>query len=87
MLGLLELVDLGTGRAVTQASGLLVEGPGRRLLPRELEVGLPQLVPCQPQEVEADDAAKARAAKAALIASRTNVLLSVPMLLAMTAFR
>ena len=37
--------------------------------------------------VEADDAAKARAAKAALIASRTNVLLSIPMLLAMTAFR
>jgi uncharacterized membrane protein len=37
--------------------------------------------------VEADDAAKARAAKTALIASRTNVMLSVPMLLAMTAFR
>ena len=37
--------------------------------------------------VEADDAAKARAAKSALIASRTNVLLSVPMLLAMTNFR
>src|SRR5689334_3766633 len=34
--------------------------------------------------VEADDAAKANAAKAALIASRTNVLLSIPMLLAMT---
>jgi uncharacterized membrane protein len=37
--------------------------------------------------VEADDAAKASAAKAALIASRTNVLLSIPMLLAMTNFR
>jgi len=37
--------------------------------------------------VEADDAAKAKAAKAALIASRTNLLLSVPMLLAMTTFR
>ncbi|MGI8704835.1 MAG: urate hydroxylase PuuD [Sphingomicrobium sp.] len=37
--------------------------------------------------VEADDAAKAKAAKAALIASRTNVLLSIPMLLAMTTFR
>jgi uncharacterized membrane protein len=37
--------------------------------------------------VEADDAAKAKAAKAALIASRTNTLLSIPMLLAMTAFR
>ncbi len=37
--------------------------------------------------VEADDAAKARAGKAALIASRTNVLLSIPMLLAMTTFR
>ncbi len=37
--------------------------------------------------VEADDAAKAKAAKAALIASRTNVLLSIPMLLAMTNFR
>jgi uncharacterized membrane protein len=34
--------------------------------------------------VEADDAAKASAAKAGLIASRTNVLLSIPMLLAMT---
>jgi uncharacterized membrane protein len=34
--------------------------------------------------VAADDAAKAAAAKRALIASRTNVLLSVPMLLAMT---
>jgi uncharacterized membrane protein len=34
--------------------------------------------------VPADDAAKAAAAKAALIASRTNVLLSIPMLLAMT---
>jgi len=37
--------------------------------------------------VEADDAAKAKAARTALIASRTNVLLSVPMLLAMTNFR
>lgn len=37
--------------------------------------------------VEADDSAKASAAKSALIASRTNVLLSIPMLLAMTAFR
>jgi uncharacterized membrane protein len=34
--------------------------------------------------VAADDAAKAAAAKGALIASRTNVLLSIPMLLAMT---
>ena len=34
--------------------------------------------------VPADDAAKASAGKAALIASRTNVLLSIPMLLAMT---
>ncbi len=37
--------------------------------------------------VAADDAAKAKAAKAALIASRTNVILSIPMLLAMTNFR
>jgi uncharacterized membrane protein len=37
--------------------------------------------------VAADDAAKAKAAKAALIASRTNVLLSIPMLLCMTIFR
>ena len=37
--------------------------------------------------VPADDAAKASAAKAALIASRTNVLLSIPMLLAMTNAR
>ncbi|MES2118965.1 MAG: urate hydroxylase PuuD [Pseudomonadota bacterium] len=35
----------------------------------------------------ADDAAKARAGKAALIASRTNTLLSIPMLLCMTNFR
>jgi uncharacterized membrane protein len=34
--------------------------------------------------VEVDDAAKASAAKRGLIASRTNVLLSIPMLLAMT---
>ena len=34
--------------------------------------------------VEADDAAKAAAARRGLIASRTNVLLSIPMLLAMT---
>jgi uncharacterized membrane protein len=34
--------------------------------------------------VEADDAAKAKAASAAGIASRLNVLLSIPMLLAMT---
>jgi uncharacterized membrane protein len=37
--------------------------------------------------VEAEDAAKASAAKSALIASRTNLMLSIPMLLAMTAFR
>jgi uncharacterized membrane protein len=37
--------------------------------------------------VPADDAAKAKAAKAALIASRTNLLLSIPLLLAMTNFR
>jgi uncharacterized membrane protein len=34
--------------------------------------------------VQADDAAKAKAARTAMIASRTNVLLSIPMLLAMT---
>ena len=34
--------------------------------------------------VTADDAAKAKAAKVGLIASRTNVLLSIPMLLCMT---
>jgi uncharacterized membrane protein len=37
--------------------------------------------------VAADDAAKASAAKAGLIASRINVLLSIPMLLCMTNFR
>ena len=37
--------------------------------------------------VEADDAAKARAASTAGMASRLNVLLSIPMLLAMTNFR
>ena len=34
--------------------------------------------------VQADDATQAKAARTALIASRTNVLLSIPMLLAMT---
>ena len=34
--------------------------------------------------VQAEDAAKAKAARTAMIASRTNVLLSIPMLLAMT---
>jgi uncharacterized membrane protein len=34
--------------------------------------------------VEADDATKAKSARTAMIASRTNVLLSIPMLLAMT---
>ena len=37
--------------------------------------------------VEADDSAKAKAARTGLIASRTNVLLSIPMLLAMTNYR
>ena len=36
--------------------------------------------------VEADDAAKAAAAKTAMIASRTNTLLSIPMLYAMTTY-
>ena len=36
--------------------------------------------------VEADDAAKAKAARTAMIASRTNTLLSIPMLYAMTTF-
>jgi uncharacterized membrane protein len=35
----------------------------------------------------ADDSAKAKAAKVGLIASRTNVLLSIPMLLCMTNYR
>ena len=34
--------------------------------------------------VEADDATKAKAARTAMLASRTNVILSIPMLLAMT---
>ena len=37
--------------------------------------------------VAADDAAKAKAARVAMLASRTNTLLSIPMLLAMTAAR
>jgi uncharacterized membrane protein len=36
--------------------------------------------------VQADDAAKAKSARTAMIASRTNTLLSIPMLLAMTNF-
>ena len=37
--------------------------------------------------VEADDAAKAAAARTAMITSRINTMLSIPMLYAMTAFR
>ena len=37
--------------------------------------------------VDADDATKAKAGRTAMLASRINVLLSVPMLLAMTNFR
>ena len=37
--------------------------------------------------VAADDAAKAKAARIAMLASRTNTLLSIPMLLAMTNYR
>jgi uncharacterized membrane protein len=34
--------------------------------------------------VAADDASKAKSARTAMLASRTNVVLSIPMLLAMT---
>jgi uncharacterized membrane protein len=37
--------------------------------------------------VEADDASKAKSARAAMLASRTNTLLSIPMLYAMTTFQ
>jgi uncharacterized membrane protein len=37
--------------------------------------------------VEADDATKAKAAKTAMLTSRINTVLSIPMLLAMTAYR
>ena len=37
--------------------------------------------------VETDDASKAKSARTAMLASRTNTLLSIPMLYAMTAFR
>ena len=37
--------------------------------------------------VEADDAAKAKAARTAMLTSRINTLLSIPMLLAMTNYR
>jgi uncharacterized membrane protein len=37
--------------------------------------------------VEADDAAKAKSARTALVASRTNVLLSIPMLYAMATYQ
>lgn len=37
--------------------------------------------------VEADDATKAKSARAAMITSRINTLLSIPMLLCMTAYR
>lgn len=37
--------------------------------------------------VEADDAAKAKSARTAMLTSRVNTMLSIPMLYAMTAFR
>ncbi|MEO5774995.1 MAG: urate hydroxylase PuuD [Sphingomicrobium sp.] len=37
--------------------------------------------------VEADDASKAKSARVAMLASRTNTLLSIPMLYAMTTFQ
>jgi uncharacterized membrane protein len=37
--------------------------------------------------VEADDATKAKSARTAMLASRTNVLLSIPMLYAMTTYQ
>ena len=37
--------------------------------------------------VEADDASKAKSARTAMLASRTNVLLSIPMLYAMTTYQ
>lgn len=37
--------------------------------------------------VEADDASKARSARTAMLASRTNTLLSIPMLYAMTTYQ
>jgi len=37
--------------------------------------------------VEADDAAKAKSARTAMVTSRVNTMLSIPMLYAMTAFR
>jgi uncharacterized membrane protein len=37
--------------------------------------------------VDADDAAKAKAARTAMLTSRINTLLSIPMLLAMTNYR
>ena len=37
--------------------------------------------------VEADDATKAKSARTAMLASRTNTLLSIPMLYAMTTFQ
>ena len=37
--------------------------------------------------VEADDASKAKSARTALVASRTNVMLSLPMLYAMTTYQ
>jgi uncharacterized membrane protein len=37
--------------------------------------------------VEADDATKAKAARVAMLASRTNTVLSIPMLFAMSTFQ
>ena len=37
--------------------------------------------------VEADDASKAKSGRVAMLASRTNVLLSIPMLYAMASFQ
>jgi uncharacterized membrane protein len=37
--------------------------------------------------VEADDASKAKSARTAMVASRTNTMLSIPMLYAMTTYQ
>jgi uncharacterized membrane protein len=37
--------------------------------------------------VEADDSSKAKSGRTAMLASRTNTLLSIPMLYAMTTFQ
>ena len=95
------LLTVLTGLIVAMLSGYLVEAlslqPGFQLIGIGMWLALIMafnvwfvIWPNQKKAlgiVEADDAAKARAARVAMLASRTNTLLSIPMLYAMASFQ